>query len=402
MANQDIGDAAETSVILSDMTPADLVVKFLLDNKIQRAVIDEVLERGLDSLEALSLLDPEDIKTQKIPVGQRRLLLYIAKSLGTQGQRSSALIGSEACPNIQTRGSGSTPVNQPATMSTTHRAQPTSLPTGTEGINTDVYQQTLMNSLITQQAQLAGRQSGTPMGASAPIRDTSDNGHPQGLDSTQPTWQNPQIHIATATGKSSSLHYDICDFVPHSVEEELVIGGQGEQQVVVKSGPKKPKLENLSLSQWSIANLAILYKLTSEGKLVGPALMDYLSYTTKIYQMVQKCSLSSVLLYDREYRQLQASMGFRWGTDVQHLHMLHLQPRDKQVRPGTQSQNQKRGASSSATQSAKSKGDNRDTGICRNYNSDKGCTFPKCRFIHQCILPGCTEKHPGTAHLKKN
>ena len=33
----------------------------------------------------------------------------------------------------------------------------------------------------------------------------------------------------------------MCDFVPHSVEEELVIGGQGEQQVVVKSGPKKAK-----------------------------------------------------------------------------------------------------------------------------------------------------------------
>ena len=43
------------------------------------------------------------------------------------------------------------------------------------------------------------------------------------------------------------------DFVPHSVEVELVIGGQGKQQVVVKSGPKKPN----SLSQWSIANLSI-------------------------------------------------------------------------------------------------------------------------------------------------
>ena len=87
---------------------------------------------------------------------------------------------------------------------------------------------------------------------------------------------------------------------------------------------------------------------------------------------------SLITQQDREFRQLQASMGFRWGTDVQYLYMLHLQPRDQHVRSGTQSKNQKRGASSSATQSAKSKGDNHDTGICRNYNNNKGCTFPKC------------------------
>ena len=56
----------------------------------------------------------------------------------------------------------------------------------------------------------------------------------------------------------------------------MVIGGQGEQQIVFKSGPRKHKLENLTLSQWSIANLGILYKLVGEGKLVGQGLMDYL------------------------------------------------------------------------------------------------------------------------------
>ena len=85
---------------------------------------------------------------------------------------------------------------------------------------------------------------------------------------------------------------------------------------IVKSGPKKPRLENLTLCQWSVANLFILYKLVSDMKLVGPALMDYLSYTTKVYQLVQRYSLESVLLFfDREYRKLLASMNFRWGRD---------------------------------------------------------------------------------------
>ena len=171
-----------------------------------------------------------------------------------------------------------------------------------------------------------------------------------------------------------------------------MIKGHGEQQVVVKSGPKKPKLENLTLSQWSIANLAILYKLTSEGKLVGPALMDYLSYTTKIYQLVQKYSLNSVLLYDREYRQLQANIGFRWGIDVQHLHMLHLQSRDKQVKTGFQSQNQKKGPSG---QSVRSKGDSRDTAIVgilivRKAVASRSadfCISASCRVVLKSIRP---------------
>ena len=141
--------------------------------------------------------------------------------------------------------------------------------------------------------------------------------------------------------------------------------------MTVKSGPKKPKLENLSLSQLSIANLAILYKLVGEEKLVGPALMDYLSYSTKFYQLVQKCSLTSVLLFDREYRKLQADMEFRWGTDVQQLHTLHLQPRIKLSKQAPLAQQTRKGSSNVHVSSNKPKQGKRDIGICRNFNSVK-------------------------------
>ena len=118
-----------------------------------------------------------------------------------------------------------------------------------------------------------------------------------------------------------------------------MLGGQGDQQIVVKSGQKRPKLENMTLSQWSVANRAILYQLVRENKLQGPSLFDYLSYTTKVYQLVQRYNLISVLLYDREYRKLQAALKFRWGTDVQHLSSIHLQARDK---PAAQSNQQKK------------------------------------------------------------
>lgn len=108
-----------------------------------------------------------------------------------------------------------------------------------------------------------------------------------------------------------------------------MVGGNGSQQVVVKSSPKKPKLENVTLAQWSVANLAILYRLVSEPRLHAGNILDYLSCTTKVCQLVQRYTLVSVLLNDREYRQLQARHEFRWGTDVPHFHTIHLQPRTK-------------------------------------------------------------------------
>ena len=175
----------------------------------------------------------------------------------------------------------------------------------------DLYQTAVVDNLITQQQRLSvvlNNERGT-------------------VSSPQPqvSWSDPQIHLSSVAGKSVSVNYlDICDFVQTNVEEEVVLGGHGDQQVIVKSGPKKPRLENLTLSQWSVANLAILYHLVNGHKLQGSSLMDYLSYTTKIYQLVQRYSLVSVLLFDREYRKLQTMMKFRWGTDVQHLSNIHL------------------------------------------------------------------------------
>lgn len=363
--------SAEETVTINDLSASDQMIKFCLDNIIQKPVIDELLDRGFDSLPALSLVDQEDLKSQKIPVGQRRLILHITKSLRSSDNSDKTAEATSGTPDSQAVGNANVAQQNPG------QQQP------------DLYQQTLINTLLNQQAQLAAAQ-GPRFQLPTPQQPTAV---PNMTGLAQPSWQDPQVHIATATGKSSSSFYDICDFVPTAVEEEMVIGGQGEQQIVVKSGPKKPKLESLTLSQWSIANLGILYKLVGEGKLAGQALMDYLSYTTKIYQLVQKCSLTSVLLYDREYRQLQASMGFRWGTDVQHLHTLHLQPRD---RPTTQGYNANQKKAPTQSQGPKKGG--KESDICRNFNMAKGCFFQKCKFRHICIAPGCGKPHLVTAH----
>lgn len=365
------------TVTVTAMTPADELLKFCLENKHQRSVIDELLERGYDSLQALSLIDMEDLKSQKIPIGQRRLVIHIAKSLSGETPMAHATTGPNSSPLDTLRDAQQPPAQQPpaaAQHPTSEQAPP---------VAGDVYSQTLIRSLMSQQMDLASRWEPTPTNR---INDVPPN-------LAQLSWQDPQVHIANATGKSASPYYDICDFVPNVVEEELVVGGQGEQKLVLKSAPKKPKLESLTLSQWSFANLAILYKLVGEGKLAGSGLMDYLSYTTKVYQLVQRCSLVSVLLYDREYRQLQSNMQFRWGSDVQHLHTLHLQPRDRLPAHGASSKK-----SNPQTQFPK-KPEKKEQNVCRNYNSVKGCPFPQCRYKHTCIVPGCGQDHPVSSHV---
>lgn len=374
MAEQQQSEPQGTTARVTEMSEADKVIKYCLENHVNKDVIDEVLDRGFTSLTAFKLMDLTDLQSPKIPKGQRRLLIHISRALTQQttGAATATEVTDETtvptAPTGTTANSTTLPTQQPAAL----------------------YDQTLLNSLLSQQQQL------TQATATSPTPDTADASI-TGQNTTLPNWNDPQIHIASATGKSAGPYYDICDFVPSTTEEEVLIGGNGEQSIILKAGPKKPLLENLTLSQWSIANLAILYKLLGEGKLQGPMLIDYLSHTTKIYQFVQRYSLPSVFLYDRECRKLQSTMGFRWGTDVPHLHKLHLLPREKLN--AAPSGGGKKPQSANPNTGSKPKPDKREVSICRNYNSKKGCTFPSCRFKHQCILPGCSQSHSATVHM---
>ena len=71
-------------------------------------------------------------------------------------------------------------------------------------------------------------------------------------------------------------------------------------------------------------------KLLQRGVLTHSSLLDYLSYTTRVYQLLSVHDTRSVFLYDREYRKLQTLHSFRWGTDVPHLQMVHLRPKSLQ------------------------------------------------------------------------
>ena len=218
------------------------------------------------------------------------------------------------------------------------------------------------------------------------------------------SWNNPQIYLAAAaSGKSAIPYYDITDFVAENTQKENVIACNDLHQGIFISGPQKVKLENVTLDQWSVANLAILHKLVGEEKLKADNILDYLSYTTKICELAQRFSLISVWLYDREYRKLQATHSFRWGTDLPHLLLVHLQnrvPRQGPVKPKHSRHNpvppKKMHKATPMTLDGKV--------ICRLYNAKSGCKFDNlCKFAHQCSKPGCYQWHSAfTHHQPKN
>ena len=213
-------------------------------------------------------------------------------------------------------------------------------------------------------------------------------------------WRDPQVYLSrTALGKSPHSHYDVTDFVTGMVEEEVVVGGNGFQQVVLKSGPKKPKLENVTLAQWCVANNAILYRLVCESKLHQNNMLDYISYSTKICELVQRFTLVSVLLYDRNYRQLQAQNGFRWGTDVPHLQNVHLIPRI----PRSNNNQPQKGGPSQPSRTQQNPGPLTLDGrvICKLFNTKAGCHFKECRYVHQCSHNGCHQAHSATTHYQE-
>lgn len=385
--------ANEGEIETVTLTDEEMVVQFCTQNKVSKTATDELLKRGFTSLEALKLVELDDLSSEKIPRGQRRLIMHIVTTLfqeGTAVENEAGTADSSEPAATPTGTASSQPGAGTSTLVPVTITQEMETPSDNAvqndaGVtNKDLYTN-LISQMLTQQKTIQSNQTLNSDSAPAP----------------QPSWNDPQVHISTAAGKSVSQYLDICDFVQNTLthEDDVILGGQGDQQIVVKSGPKKPRLESLTLSQWSVANLAILYKLVNDNKLSGAALMDYLSYSTKVYQLVQRFSLVSVLLYDREYRKLQSSMGFRWGTDVQHLHTLFLQARDK---PSAQGNLPKKGMSTAQPGGKFNKDKAKEKPICRNFNAQKGCSFPNCSYRHVCMLPGCSERHSAQDHVGKN
>ena len=355
--NGTVENSEENVIQFTSLTPEQLVSKWAMENKISEDAVAKLLEEGFTSLEAIRLLDADDLSRSKISRGQKKLILECVRVLNGGKTSSIMKTGSLEPPNNgplnngppnngppnngllnngpQTSSAGASAVSAPTinnqsgtslnqnggtnSDASLDQSSHSSTQDGSACLSSDAYIQGLLAQLTSGQLQARNGISSDSLIGGILSSDSRPGVTQTSTVTSSPqiqSYRDPQIYLsAAANGKSASTHYDIVDFVSGNVEGEIVVGGSGSHQVVLKSGPKKPKLESITLAQWTIANLAILYKLNGDGKLAGEGIMDYLSYTTKVCQLVQRYNLVSVLLYDREYRKLNVIM----NLDGEHM-----------------------------------------------------------------------------------
>ena len=107
----------------------------------------------------------------------------------------------------------------------------------------------------------------------------------------------------------------IPDFVSKIVPDvdESVINLGPRAKLSVSYGLQKPKLSDITLSEFNVANTRILYRLIETGQLSSHSdIKAYLCYTVKINELTAKFRWQNVLKYDEEFRQLQAKHSLPW------------------------------------------------------------------------------------------
>ncbi len=204
------------------------------------------------------------------------------------------------------------------------------------------------------------------------------------------------MHLDRKPGKADYL--DITDFLPlqPQQEEETKLVTESGDGVVLKTGTKKTDLDKVTIPQWNCANMAIMDKLILDGKLSNAGERDYRNYTYIINELAIRYQWQSVLLYDREYRKLQATQGFRWGHTLDHSGKVFLKEKVyQQGKTDGQSPGGKGNKSEKQDKWRKS-----SVEVCRNFN-EGNCFRDWCKFAHICSVPRCNKPHARTEHGKQ-
>jgi hypothetical protein len=305
-----------------------------------------LMETGFDSIRSAKLIRDDDIVLMQLTLGQARLLEQAVQELQrTEASNTAAPISSAA-----------------SSHQVTHFGNLSDL--------------------------LAGCESGpTNMSASA---------HPPSAVAPD---QDPRLYLRSEV-QGEGLR--ICDFIPmqsrDEVVEEEIVHGDGGTTIIVRKQGKRRTSQDITPAHWITANARIMHELMNSGKLKGEAISDYLGYTAKIGQYATLYTWQSVMDYDKAYRQSQASLCFRWGSDSQHLANLYLKRRQETSAPKVDVTRPRYTPSQKVNQTA---GPFTQDGqeICRLFN-DGECRSARCKRAHVCRLPACGRDHPIYQHPK--
>ena len=205
-----------TLATVSDMSETDKVIIYCLDNHINKDVIDKVVLRGYTSMAAFKLMDISDLQSPKIPKGLRCLLLHISQALSKDASPSTE---QDTVAPVQPSGT------QAPSALFTGNSQPT---------HGSLYDQTLLNTLVSHQQELS-QNMGT--GQHTDMPGAIGRLPLSAVPVTQIAWNDLQIHIASATGKSVMIFVTLYQ-APW--RKKSLLGGMGNRVLWLSPAPKSP------------------------------------------------------------------------------------------------------------------------------------------------------------------
>ena len=84
-------------------------------------------------------------------------------------------------------------------------------------------------------------------------------------------------------------------------ESEKTLSDMGGSCLVISHGQQRPRLENVTLSHWVVANIRIFYTLLFSHELpTARDVRDYLAYAVKVMELAAKYEWQHVLEFDDE------------------------------------------------------------------------------------------------------
>ncbi|KAK7096602.1 hypothetical protein V1264_005878 [Littorina saxatilis] len=200
----------------------------------------------------------------------------------------------------------------------------------------------------------------------------------------------PSVYLTARRKDSGESALRVVDFISSAAREseEIDLGGG----ISLKMAGQKQKLERVSPAMWMAANGRIMAELIKNGELdTEESVFDYIAYTVKVSELACRYTWASVLMYDDEYRSLQAATGHRWGADTPHLSVVAL--REKPI--GTGQQRQQPGTNVAAPNKRRTNA--KGIPFCLQWNKGN-CTYgDRCNFDHSCATCGKAD-HPSKDH----
>ena len=334
---------------------------------LNNASIEKLEASAMADLKALKVVDLDEIPKLKLLMGQKAILTAAVKRL-QGGTTPVSIVNSNSVPIVDSNSvsAGVNSQNRPGTHNDSNDMSALDI----EELKADPKVKEMLRRLPAGTFPLVDRLEGK-----------SDDGNSDDCIYLFPKVQ-PKYH-------------DITDFINVTSEnlEEEIISASNKAEVIYRplQGTNKIQLKNVTVANWNSANAQILYALLREGSLSHENLGNYLNYTVKINDHLKLYDWQSILLYDREYRKLQAGRHFQWGSEPLHLGRSHLIP--KMLIKHAESMAAKIKSNPRTGQQHPA-----NKAICRNYNKQSGCHFRNCRFAHVCNVSGCGKDHPQPSH----